>query len=873
MQDATESLCAVASPTFQTPQLMNFLNLSSPRRRYWPRFVLPTFLFLSPHFACAAEPERAAAPMAGLTASVETGHPVHVIVPGGENKLALVLKNDTAQPVAATLHLRVESFDGSAQTEAVPVRIPARGTMRHAFSKKLLGSLGIKWVEWQLEQGGQKSAAQKQSFVYMKPSGPTPGRSEGFLFGIAYGASPDNRSEKAALASALAGVKVVRTGVSWGATQPKEGEWKWDFGDRIFEVHEKQNIEVQLIVGGGPAWAVSRTPGPEENAGRIPPRLDAWRPWISAQAKRYGDRVRFWEIWNEPDIGFFQGTTAEYLALQRAAFEEIKKVTPQTTVMTGGFTSLNHHGIKKEMLETVLRDGQDAFEMLAYHKHGPFPEFAREMDTQLLPLMRKHDALDKPLYFTETAMDTRYGEQHQAATLVKKVALAWSRGARAYTWFNLHDDRRSEGDPRRPGYTYGLLTRDGQPKAVYAAYNALTAALRDKKFVKQLALPAGQWGFLFQDEAEQVIVAWNEDAAQSGSHLVLETDATAVAARDMMGNEGSRGLVANRALLQIGETPHYLVLRGARREPKLAGALAAPSGTFNAIPGQTLQIGTELSNPLPTAQNFAVAWSLPQALGGGTGQRTVAVAPQSRVRVPIAVPVPAALKAKYGDVEMVAVRYEVAGTPWNGTLRVPVTAGVVMIPRGDFGQWTFSLERQEQVINLREADPNSDHLLWKGRDDLNAKVWLAHDGQALKLKVLVVDDIASAATGEKPWEGDSVQFALQGPGQTGAWQVALSDVNGQPRAQVVETPQGLQAQAKDIGLKIERKDAQRTYEVTLPDAKFGLTPQVLSQGVRFNLLVNDNDGAGRKGWLQIAPGLGREFDPTSFPLLVSQPAK
>ncbi len=832
---------------------------------FWKATLAVIVLIAATTPAPAAPPE--------LAAALETGHPIHVVAPGQEGTVAVVLKNATAQPVSATLHLRVESFDGSIEQESVVVQIPAGGTTRRPLSKKMLGRFGIKWVEFQLEHAGRKSPAQKQSLVYMKPSGPTPGRAEGFLFGIAYGASPDNRSEKAALASALVGVKVVRSGISWGATQPKQGEWKWDFGDRIFEVHEKQNIEVQLIVGGGPSWAVSRTPGPDENAGRIPPRLDAWRTWISAQAKRYGDRVRFWEIWNEPDIGFFQGTTAEYLALQRAAFEEIEKVTPQTTVMSGGFTSLNHHGRKKEMLETVLRDGQDAFEMLAYHKHGPFPEFAREMDTQLLPLMRKHDALDKPLYFTETAMDTRYGEHHQAATLVKKVALAWSRGARAYTWFNLHDDRRSEGDPRRPGYSYGLLTRDGQPKAVYAAYNTLTAALRDKKFVKQLALPAGQWGFLFQGEGEQVIVAWNEDAARSGSHLVLETDATGVAARDMMGNLQNKGLVANRALLQIGEMPQYLVLRGAKREPKLAGTVVAPSGSFNAIPGRTVQIDTDLNNPLPQKQNFILSWNLPPAFGGGTGRRTVEVAPRSRVRVPIPVAVPATLKAKFGDVETVALRYEVAGTPWNGTLSIPVTAGVVMIPRGDFGQWTFSLERQEQVVNLREADPNSDHLLWKGRDDSNAKVWLSHDGQALKLKVLVIDDVFSPATGEKPWEGDSVQFALQGPGQVGAWQVALSDVNGQAKAQVVETPQGLQARGEDIGIKIARKEAQRTYEVTLPDAKFGLTPQVLSQGVRFNLLVNDNDGAGRKGWIQVAPGMGREFDATSFPLLVlSQPA-
>ena len=77
------------------------------------------------------------------------------------------------------------------------------------------------------------------------------------------------------------------------------------------------------------------------------------------------------------------------------------------------------------------------------------------------------------------------------------------------------------------------------------------------------------------------------------------------------------------------------------------------------------------------------------------------------------------------------------------------------------------------------------------------------------------------------------------------------------------------AEAGDLRFGVRRvKEAGRIYEVTLPDATFGLTPQALEKGVRFNLLVNDNDGRGRKGWLEIAPGLGRNFEPKAFPLLV-----
>ncbi len=34
---------------------------------------------------------------------------------------------------------------------------------------------------------------------------------------------------------------------------------------------------------------------------------------------------------------------------------------------------------------------------------------------------------------------------------------------------------------------------------------------------------------------------------------------------------------------------------------------------------------------------------------------------------------------------------------------------------------------------------------------------------------------------------------------------------------------------------------------------------------RMNILVNDNDGEGRRGWLEWAPGMGFTKDPSRFP--------
>ena len=47
-----------------------------------------------------------------------------------------------------------------------------------------------------------------------------------------------------------------------------------------------------------------------------------------------------------------------------------------------------------------------------------------------------------------------------------------------------------------------------------------------------------------------------------------------------------------------------------------------------------------------------------------------------------------------------------------------------------------------------------------------------------------------------------------------------------------------------------------------------MTPEMFSNGFRFNLLVNDNDGEGRDGWIHIAPGIGDAKNPDKFPFIV-----
>ena len=73
---------------------------------------------------------------------------------------------------------------------------------------------------------------------------------------------------------------------------------------------------------------------------------------------------------------------------------------------------------------------------------------------------------------------------------------------------------------------------------------------------------------------------------------------------------------------------------------------------------------------------------------------------------------------------------------------------------------------------------------------------------------------------------------------------------------------------KQLRLTAERKGTTPSYRIRIPLDACGWTPAMLRGGFRFNLLVNENDGEGRDGWLQIAPGIGENKDPERYPFIL-----
>ncbi|MDF2921352.1 MAG: hypothetical protein K0R57_266 [Paenibacillaceae bacterium] len=144
---------------------------------------------------------------------------------------------------------------------------------------------------------------------------------------------------------------------------------------------------------------------------------------------------------------------------------------------------------------------------------------------------------------------------------------------------------------------------------------------------------------------------------------------------------------------------------------------------------------------------------------------------------------------------------------------------------------------------------------WAGAEDLSASVKFAYDQDYFYLSAKVRDNTHFAVADGDMWNGDSIQFAFGENGVYGA-EYGLNLINGQ--TQIWRWKNGSASLGKETATATTARTGNDTYyEARLPwEAIFqsGLPPE---GPVSFSILVNDNDGGGRRGWLEWTSGIGK----------------
>ena len=268
--------------------------------------------------------------------------------------------------------------------------------------------------------------------------------------------------------TAVAGsVRLWDTGTTWADIQPARDVWDWSRLDAAVAEAKRKRVRPLIVLGMTPTWAsVSPAwPSPTGHLGSTrPPRRNAdWARYVKAVVSRYYPRgVREFQTWNEPNSGFWAGSTARMAVLNGIAWDIVHATVADTKLRTKGGGPARKY--PSALLVAPGMSTRRAPQLTFLWKYFAHPA-ARRVDVVSLHLYPQpegtpEDALvqleraqkylrhrkvdDLPMWVTEINYGGRLGNRPeplvispalQPAYVARTLLLARSRGAERLYWY------------------------------------------------------------------------------------------------------------------------------------------------------------------------------------------------------------------------------------------------------------------------------------------------------------------------------------------------------------------------------------------------------------------------------------------------------
>jgi hypothetical protein len=173
------------------------------------------------------------------------------------------------------------------------------------------------------------------------------------------------------------GVKKIRLQAGWAKCEKVPGVYDWKWLDEIIDFAIANDLEPWLQPSyGNPAYPGGGGINLLNSLMQSDEAYAAWDRWVEALVSRYKDRVKEWEIWNEPDLhGHIDAETAAKLNMRTA--EIIKRIQPEAKIAGLAFASNSNKEYLDQFLKVITEAGKlDLFHWISYHSYTLRPEDA-----------------------------------------------------------------------------------------------------------------------------------------------------------------------------------------------------------------------------------------------------------------------------------------------------------------------------------------------------------------------------------------------------------------------------------------------------------------------------------------------------------------
>ncbi len=334
-------------------------------------------------------------------------------------------------------------------------------------------------------------------------------------------------------------------GTEWSILEPQKGVWNFAPLDTWVAAAQANNVkDIIRTLGQTPVWA---SPKPSQvdlfgaGSSAPPSNMSDWINYVRTIANRYKGRIRYFEIWNEPnDFEFYSGTLNQLVWLTGNASQIIKAVDPGNTVISPPPYSVGY-------LDLLLKAGIGPYvDVIGYHVYATKqPEDAARQLYNVRLVMAARGLSAKPLWDTEGASgDESTSSPLASAFVARKFLVDLAFGSGRFIWFTWGRGR---------SFCVGMTQNDRTLTDAGKAYGYVYSWLSNSTLVNASIDSAGNWMiFLKLVRGKSGLVVWNPDSTvQFTVPHSIQVDTV----RDLFG--GSTSLTGNT--LQVNGSPILIV--------------------------------------------------------------------------------------------------------------------------------------------------------------------------------------------------------------------------------------------------------------------------------------------------------------------------
>ena len=361
-----------------------------------------------------------------------------------------------------------------------------------------------------------------------------------------------------------AGFRWVRMDLTWSATEKTKGQYDFSSYDHLLYLCDKHHIRLMAILDySNPLYDNDQSPHSDEG-------ITAFAKWSMAAVKHFKGRGVLWEMYNEPNIGFWRPKpdVNAYIQLALAVGKAIKSAEPNE-LHCGPALS----GTDAAWLEPCFKAGLlQYWDAVSVHPYGDgAPETRAKHYDGLRTLIARYAPQGKtiPLLSGEWGYTaTRVSPETQGNYLARQVLFNLASGIPLNIWYDWHDDGT---DPKEGEHHFGTVAHEYHkdrnpvydPKPAYLAARTLTHQLEGFTFSKRLALTNDSDFFLVFTKGRQTCAAaWTTTTPHS---ITVAFASGGAAATSCIGKPlppvaGDK----NGLTLELTAAPKYLMPAGGR---------------------------------------------------------------------------------------------------------------------------------------------------------------------------------------------------------------------------------------------------------------------------------------------------------------------